>query len=225
MSDEASSPPPDETLVDALDRYSIQLSPEMIDAMDEYRKLLWSWNEKINLTRHTTMDKFVGRDILDSLQFADCLGMDETVLDVGSGGGVPGILLKIMRSDLRVTVLDQTEKKIQVLSKIIKEMKLAMKVERARLQDFLPECQGLSYNTLTFRAVAPIPKVLRWTTGQWGKFNRLLIMKGSNWQKECDEAKDLNLTKRLIIQRVKEFDVPNTEFQSVILEMKPSHRG
>ena len=59
---------------------------------------------KINLTRHTDYGKFVGRDVLDSMQLAEHLREGDEILDVGTGGGVPGIVLAIVRPDLQVFV-------------------------------------------------------------------------------------------------------------------------
>ena len=65
-------------------------SAPQIARLEAYCRLLWDWNSKLNLTRHTDFEKFVTRDLTDSLVFARFLGQGETVLDVGTGGGVPG---------------------------------------------------------------------------------------------------------------------------------------
>ena len=80
-------------------------------------QLLWEWNEKINLTRHTDYEKFVGRDLVDSLAFAEFLEQGEKVLDVGSGGGVPGVVLAIVRPDLKISLSDSVGKKAKVLER------------------------------------------------------------------------------------------------------------
>jgi 16S rRNA G527 N7-methylase RsmG len=68
--------------------------------LDNYRRQLWAWNERLNLTRHTTLEKFVSRDVVDSHQLSNLLQRGERVLDVGTGGGVPGVVLAILRPDL-----------------------------------------------------------------------------------------------------------------------------
>ena len=86
---------PAEKLADAIVRHQIELPDEQIALLERYCELLWQWNEKINLTRHTDYEKFVARDLVDSLAFAEFLEPGEKVLDVGSGGGVPGVVLAI----------------------------------------------------------------------------------------------------------------------------------
>ena len=90
----------EETLSAVLVRHGIELPNDQIAQLDQYRQLLWDWNEKLNLTRHTTLEKFVSRDVVDSLAFAEHLDAGERVLDVGTGGGVPGVILAIVRRDL-----------------------------------------------------------------------------------------------------------------------------
>ena len=85
--------------------------------LERYCELLWEWNEKINLTRHTDYEKFVARDLVDSLAFAEFLEPGEKVLDVGSGGGVPGVVLAIVRPDLKVSLADSVGKKAKVLKR------------------------------------------------------------------------------------------------------------
>ena len=70
------------TLEEALQKFNIKLPPKKVRLLDEYCNLLWTWNEKLNLTRHTTYDKFVSRDLVDSIHLAALLQKGEHVLDV-----------------------------------------------------------------------------------------------------------------------------------------------
>src|SRR5687767_4277947 len=81
--------PQTDALAAALAAVGIEVTAEQSEQLDDYRRLLWSWNEKLNLTRHTTLEKFVHRDVFDSWQLANLLQPGERVLDVGTGGGVP----------------------------------------------------------------------------------------------------------------------------------------
>src|SRR5215204_5502083 len=100
-----------DSLPEALARHQIALPENQVALLDKYCQLLWDWNTKLNLTRHTDYEKFVGRDLADCVQLAAHLRQGEEVLDVGTGGGVPGLVLKIIRPDLTMTLSDSVGKK------------------------------------------------------------------------------------------------------------------
>src|SRR6187399_53112 len=108
----------DDTLAAALGRHGIELSSSTIAALDRYVARLWDWNERLNLTRHTTYEKFVSRDVVDSLHLANLLEKGERVLDVGTGGGVPGAVVAILRPDVKVTLCDSVAKKANAVKAI-----------------------------------------------------------------------------------------------------------
>lgn len=178
------------SLTEALAAHEIVLPDEVVSAIDAYRQLLWEWNEKINLTRHTTFDKFVSRDVIDTLQLAEHLEPRQRVLDVGSGGGVPGLLLAILRPDLQVAMSESVAKKARVLEEMVGRLSLPVKVFPVRVQEVL---ELSTWDTLTVRAVAPMRKLLVWLEPYWGSFDRLLMIKGKSWSEERGEARHYGL--------------------------------
>src|SRR6478752_1846012 len=113
-----------DTLAAALVRHKIELPPKQAALVEKYARALWDWNEKINLTRHTDFEKFVSRDLADTIELAKLLHAEEEVLDVGTGGGVPGLLLAILRPDLTVHLCDSVQKKARVVEAIARDLKL-----------------------------------------------------------------------------------------------------
>ena len=111
--------PPDDNLAAAMARHQIELPAAQVALLTRYCELLWDWNTKLNLTRHTDYEKFVARDLIDSLAFAQFLAPGEKVLDVGSGGGVPGVVLAIVRGDLQISLSESVAKKARVLADIV----------------------------------------------------------------------------------------------------------
>ena len=106
--------PESRSLKEAAERLDLQLPDECYSRLDTYCTTLWEWNTKINLTRHTTYDLFARRDLLDTVRLAEHIEPDEEVLDIGTGGGVPGIPLAILRPDLTVSLCDSVGKKARV---------------------------------------------------------------------------------------------------------------
>lgn len=205
-----------DNLVDALKAAEIVLPPEQVEQLDAYRQLLWSWNERMNLTRHTTYEKFVTRDLADSLELAKLLDRGERVLDVGSGGGVPGIVLAIVRPDLKMSLCDSVQKKAAALGEMVEQLGLSVPVYPTRVDDLLEAC---TFDTLVARAVAPMAKILRWLQPRWGSFDRLLLIKGRSWTNERGEARHHGLLKGIELRKAAEYVTPRTDAVSVVLSL------
>ncbi|NLY01009.1 MAG: 16S rRNA (guanine(527)-N(7))-methyltransferase RsmG [Rhodopirellula sp.] len=197
-------------------RSHLQLPDEQTAVLDEYCRLLWSWNEKLNLTRHDTYEKFVGRDLVDSLAFAEFLQAGETILDVGTGGGVPGVVLAIIRPDLKVSLSESVGKRAQAVAEIVAGLKLNVPVYNSRAEDVL---RDVPFNSLVIRAVARLEKLLRWFRPHWDFCDRLLILKGPGWVEERGEARHLGLLRNLALRKLKSYPLPGTDSESVLLQI------
>ena len=214
------SEPPGETdtLQSALERHDIAVDAPQRAQLDRYAHLLWEWNGRLNLTRHTDYEKFVARDVRDSLELARLIEPGERVLDVGTGGGVPGVVLAILRSDVDVTLCDSVAKRAKAAGEIVTAMDLPLTVYHAPVQDLLVEH---SYTTLVARAVAPLRKLLTWLRPLWPHAGRLLVVKGPKWIEERGEARHHGLLKRLELRKVAAYPLSGTDSESVILEIRP----
>jgi 16S rRNA (guanine527-N7)-methyltransferase len=207
-----------DTLPDALTRHAIDLPNDQVEALDRYCRSLWAWNEKLNLTRHTDYEKFVTRDLADCLQLEPLLDSGERVLDVGTGGGVPGVVLAILRPDLTVALCDSVAKKAKAVGEIVKEIGLDVAVHHQPAQELLND---ESYNTLVVRAVAPLTKLLGWVAPHWESFDRLLIIKGPAWVEERQEAHQAGLFRTLQLRKLASYPLAGTPSESVVLSIRP----
>jgi 16S rRNA (guanine527-N7)-methyltransferase len=173
-------------------------------------------------------DRFVSRDVVDSLAISEFLRENERVLDVGSGGGVPGIILKIIRPDLHIELCDSTGKKALALSEIVNDLNLNVIVHHAKAESILAACvtqknkkftpknktqnqpqdpkpEFARFTTLTIRAVAKLMQLLRIFSPYWTLFDRLLLIKGPNWINERGEARHYNLMNKLALRVLKNY--------------------
>ncbi|MBC8352871.1 MAG: 16S rRNA (guanine(527)-N(7))-methyltransferase RsmG [Planctomycetes bacterium] len=207
-----------DTLTEALKRHSIELAPEHVKQLDRYCKLVWEWNTKLNLTRHTDYEKFVSRDLVDSLELSKLLGEGEEVLDVGSGGGVPGIPLAILRPDLHLALCESVGKKATVLETIIRELRLPTPIYNCRVEDLLGDFR---FDVLVARAVGPLWKMLSWLEPKWHCIGRLLAMKGPKWPEERGEARHRGYMGKLSLRVAASYPMAGTESDSVILKIWP----
>ncbi len=213
---ESMEAPPSQCLQEAAERVGIVLPCETLGKLEQYCAALWDWNTKINLTRHTSFDLFARRDLLDSVKLAEQLSEDEEILDVGTGGGVPGIPLAILRPDLTVSLCDGVAKKSKVANAIVKDLGLPVAVHASRVQDVL---EDLRFNSLVTRAAGSISQLLGWLGEYWMSFDRLLAIKGPRWVEERGEARHRGLMNEIELRRIATYTMPETESESVILQM------
>lgn len=211
--------PPD-TLREALARHRIKLDDEAVALLARYCDALWQWNQKLNLTRHTDYEKFVARDVVDSLALEPFLDSGATMLDVGTGGGVPGIVLAIARPDLEVTLCDSVAKRAKAVQAIVDELGLEVRVLHAPVQEVLQEER---FDLLVARAVAPLSKLLRWLAPHWNSFERLLVIKGPAWIEERTAAREAGLLKHVALRKLASYPLPGTNSESVVLSLQPKN--
>ena len=125
------------------------------------------------------------RHVVNSLAVAAATPQGATVVDVGSGAGLPGLPLALARPDLRVTLLEPLLRRATFLTEVVGELSLGDRVDvvRARAED-----HDATYDVVTCRAVARLPKLLGWTAPLIGRRGRLVALKGASASDELAEA-------------------------------------
>jgi 16S rRNA (guanine527-N7)-methyltransferase len=210
---------PQDTLNTVLSSYEIQLPPAQVAQLQAYCEQLWDWNRKLNLTRHTDYQKFVTRDLADCLQLSALLEDDAEVLDVGSGGGVPGVVLAILRPGLQMSLCESVRKRAAALQSIVDSLALPTPVHHARAEDLL---EDLRFDVLVVRAVGPLWKLLKWFQPHWHCIGRLLVVKGPRWVEERAEARHRGYLRPLELRRVATYLTPGSQIENAILQIWPA---
>ncbi len=140
-----------------------------------YLSLLIKWNKAYNLTAVRDPDEMVSRHLLDSLSVVPFIEGDRQ-LDVGSGGGMPGIPLAILFPDMKVTVLDSNGKKTRFLTQVKLELKLDnLEVIHSRAEAFRPQ---VPFTGIISRAFSSLEDFTQWTRHMGDSKTRWLAMKG-----------------------------------------------
>jgi 16S rRNA (guanine527-N7)-methyltransferase len=160
---------------------------------------------------------------VDSLAFSRHLTAGEDVLDVGTGGGVPGVVLAILRPDISISLCESVGKKARAVESMLAELGLDVAVHAAPVQQLFEE--GHTFDTLVIRAVARLEKLLKWFNPFWGLFHRLLVLKGPNWPDERRVCREQRLIQHLDLRKVEEYAIPGTGAQSVLLELTPKQEA
>jgi len=202
---------------EALARHEFSIPDDQRAQLQQYCEQLWDWNARFNITRHTDFEAFVSRDLNDSLQLAKHLQSGESILDAGSGGGVPGVVLAILNSSLTVSLAESTQKKAIALQAIVTELNLPLAVFADRAEDVIGKHP---VDTITARAVAPLKKLLPWFQPQRRHVKRLLLVKGRSWQIECDEAEEAGLLRRVEVNVLSEYATLGRDGKGIIAEVR-----
>ena len=214
--------PIDPEFASALQRHSMEIDESIALRLEAYARVMWKWNEQLNLTRHTNWDLFVGRDLRDCLQLAPLLNPGEEVLDLGSGNGVPGIPLAILRGDIEVSLAESVAKRANVLGEIITELELPVPIYGARGEDLL---EDFRFSSIVSRAVGSIAKFCRWVEPHWTNVDRLLLIKGPRWVEERNEARHQGVMANLQLRRIASYPLgDDADSEGVILQIWPQGR-
>ena len=206
-----------EDLQQCLDRHSLSVDDDATALLARYCELLWKWNQKINLTRHTDFETFVTRDVIDTLQLSAHLAEGTSLLDVGAGGGVPGIPLAILRPDLTVSLAESVGKKARVLETIVRKLRLKVDVHSKRAEDVLKKKR---FDVLTVRAVASLRKLVFWFQRQHSAFDSMILVKGPRWVEEREEASGEGLMDGVECTVLDSYPIPGRDHDSVILQVR-----
>jgi len=107
-------------------QFGVDLDEKQLAQFYRYYEMLIDWNEKINLTAITEFEEVLKKHFLDSISIGRIIGQDESVslLDIGTGAGFPGIPIKIAFPNIKVTLLDSLNKRVNFLNEVIKELQL-----------------------------------------------------------------------------------------------------
>jgi 16S rRNA (guanine527-N7)-methyltransferase len=174
-------------------KYFSALTPEQSAQFDKLQVLYADWNSKINVISRKDMDSFYVHHVLHSLAIAKVIRFTKgtTILDVGTGGGFPGIPLAIMFPECRFHLVDSIGKKIKVVNEVATALGLKNVVAEQKRAEELQN----TYDFIVSRAVAPWEEIHKWThdliheEGQNALPNGWLLLKGGDLKEELKSAR------------------------------------
>lgn len=155
--------------------------------LEHYARLLRKWNPAINLVAPATLPDLERRHISDSVQLAELVpATGQGWLDIGSGGGLPGLVVAICRPDENIRLVDSDRRKVAFLQTAIRELTLEnCTAESARIEEMTPAETAV----LSARALAPLDRLMPYLSRHLAHDGTAWLMKGRNWQTEVEQAR------------------------------------
>lgn len=148
--------------VENVKKLGIEINDKQLKQLEKYYELLIEWNEKINLTGITKKEDVYLKHFYDSLTMQKIVNLYdvETLCDVGTGAGFPGLVLKIMFPNLKITLLDALNKRINFLNDVIEKLELKdIETIHSRSEDYALKNRE-KFDVVTARAVASLPVLM-----------------------------------------------------------------
>lgn len=207
--------------IEELKKLNIEPTEEQLNQLNKYYELIVEYNKVMNLTGITEKEQVYLKHFYDSLTIAKVIDLnkEETVCDIGTGAGFPGIVLKILFSNLKVTLIDSLNKRIEFLKIVIKELNLNnIEAIHARAEEYAKD-NIEKFDVVTSRAVAPL-KILLELSIPLLKINKYFISYKGIISREIIESE--NALKQLDskIDKIEEFELPKENSNRTIIKIK-----
>ena len=208
-----------EEFIEELKKLNINPTENQLKQLEDFYKLMIDYNEKINLTRITEENEVYLKHFYDSLTITKEVDLSKvnTLCDIGTGAGFPGVVLKIMYPNLKVTLVDSLQKRVNYLNEVIKKLDLkGIEAIHSRGEDF----KG-NFDVVTSRAVANIEKLVNYTMHLVDKKGIFIAMKG-DIDKEFTKIVEKKLSKKYQIVKINKFKLPieNSNRSLIVLKNK-----
>lgn len=161
------------------------VSRETFLKLECFVDLLLKWQKSINLIGNNTISEIWDRHIIDSAQLFDLIELNQCIADIGTGAGLPGLVLAIM-GIRNITLIEKDSRKAAFLREAVK--KIDIKYVTIINQN-VKDCSLPKIDVFVARALAPLNKLLNILESQLNSTHKLLLMKGKNYQSEIDAAR------------------------------------
>ncbi|MDD2362623.1 MAG: 16S rRNA (guanine(527)-N(7))-methyltransferase RsmG [Oscillospiraceae bacterium] len=178
-------------LAQKAEELGISLKDEALDRFETYARMLVEWNQRINLTAITRPDEIVIKHFADSLTVANLLPEGEiSLIDVGTGAGFPGVPLGILRSDIKLTLLDSLNKRLVYLKELCAALEIPATLIHARAEEAGQKQEYREkFDVAVARAVAALPILCEYCLPFVKIGGSFIAMKGRQENSETVAAK------------------------------------
>lgn len=214
----------EELLKKNADSLGIELNDHQISQFMRYYEILVEWNSFMNLTGITEYEEVVQKHFTDSLALCKAINLKKVnnLIDIGTGAGFPGIPLKIVYPDLRITLLDSLQKRIKFLNEVIEQLGLTnIEAIHGRAEDFAkPSMKREKYDLCVSRAVANLSSLSEYCIPYVKIGGYFIPYKSGKTEEEIAEAKKAIFVLGGKIEEEVKFVLPDSDISRSLLKIK-----
>ena len=209
-----------EQFIDELKKINITVTDHMLEQLEKYDEVLRAENKKYNLTAIKNKEDVYLKHFYDSLTLSKIIKLEnQSLCDIGTGAGFPGMVLKIIYPNLKVTLVDATEKKCKFLQLVIQELGLKdIEVIHARAEIYSKTVRE-KYDIVTSRAVAPLKHLLEYSIPLVKVGGNYIAMK-SDIQKEIENIDIYYKKLKIEEEKILTFTLPYEESTRTLIRYK-----
>ena len=213
-----------ELLANGAAELGISLTEKQLDDFIKYKELLQEWNQKMNLTAITEDREVITKHFIDCLTIVKAIDLsgDKTVVDVGTGAGFPGLVLKIAFPNLKITLVDSLNKRLNFLNEVISQLGLTDIVcKHGRAEDLGKDKDYREkFDMCASRAVANLATLSEYTLPFVKEGGYLIALKGQNVDEELETGKKAIKILGGNLEEIVETQVPFTDLNHKIVKVK-----
>ena len=208
------------SFIEELSKIGIELDNAKLANLERYFELLVEWNEKMNLTGITKKEDVYLKHFYDSLTLFKAIDLNkvETLCDIGTGAGFPGLVIKIVFPNIKVTLVDSLNKRITFLNEVIKELNLKnVEAVSTRVEEYGIKNREI-YDVVVARAVASLPILLEYAIPLAKVDGYFIAMKSS--KDELNDLKDIYKKLNIELENATTFLLPYENSNRALIKFK-----
>ena len=210
-------------LAEKCSTWNINLTPEQLDQLDRYAQILVEYNQKVNLTAITDPEGIEDKHFLDSLLFACQPEVAGRMVDVGAGAGFPGIVTKIYKPELALTLMEPTGKRVEFLRYVCGQLGLeGVEFAKERAEEAARKTWREQFDLASARAVAALPVLAEYCLPLVRVGGAFIAMKGASAAEELEAAQGAIRRLGGRYSQTRAFHLPGGDARSLVVVQKIS---
>ncbi len=210
------------SFIEELKKIGIELSENQLEQLHIYYEMLISYNEKVNLTRIVKEEEVYLKHFYDSLTLNKIIDLNKvnTLCDIGTGAGFPGLVIKIVYPHIKVTLVDSLNKRLLFIEEVVKKLNLDnVELVHERGEDYIKS--NKKFDLVTSRAVMRLDKLIDVCLPLVNQQGSFIAMKGL-CEEELKESKKKIIKKHYQIKEIQEFLLPIEESHRTLIRIMRS---